>query len=123
MTIKKQSLLYPFIRIERDSDESAAAADLLAEEKNYYLHLQKLHARTPEDYVAAPATLDGFDAAYLGAVRAERDRLLAECDWTQTADCPLSDAQMAEWAAYRQNLRDLPNNYNAVENIVWPVAP
>jgi hypothetical protein len=38
-------------------------------------------------------------------IRAQRDRLLAACDWTQLAD---STADKTAWAAYRQALRDLP---------------
>ena len=44
----------------------------------------------------------------LAALRAERDRLLRESDWTQLPDAPLTAAERAEWAAYRQALRDLP---------------
>ena len=39
------------------------------------------------------------------AVRAERDRLLGSCDWTQMPDNPLSEALRASWATYRQALR------------------
>jgi hypothetical protein len=41
-------------------------------------------------------------------MRLIRDRLLAQCDWTQAVDSPLSDVKKAEWATYRQKLRDLP---------------
>jgi len=54
------------------------------------------------------------------AARAERDRLLAACDWTQVADAPV-DA--SAWAAYRQALRDVPQQSGFPENIVWPVSP
>ena len=33
---------------------------------------------------------------------------LKESDWTQMTDSPLSDEKKAEWAVYRQALRDLP---------------
>jgi hypothetical protein len=39
-------------------------------------------------------------------IRAERDRLLSESDWTQVADAPVNKAA---WATYRQALRDLPS--------------
>ncbi len=44
-------------------------------------------------------------------LRIQRDRLLKESDWTQAADSPLSDTKKAEWATYRQALRDLPASY------------
>ena len=53
-------------------------------------------------------------------VRAERDRLLAASDWTQVADAPV-DA--AAWAAYRQALRDVPQDYATPDAVVWPTIP
>lgn len=44
-------------------------------------------------------------------LRAHRNRLLKESDWTQSIDSPLSDSKKAEWATYRQALRDLPTSY------------
>ena len=38
-----------------------------------------------------------------------RDMKLKRCDWTQATDSPLSDEKKAEWATYRQQLRDLPS--------------
>ena len=43
--------------------------------------------------------------------RAKRDRLLQASDWTQMPDSPLSDSKKAEWASYRQTLRDLPQKW------------
>jgi len=60
------------------------------------------------------------DAQAWDAVRVERDRLLAACDWTQVADAPV-DA--AAWAAYRQALRDVPQDYTTPEDVVWPIPP
>lgn len=54
------------------------------------------------------------------AARAERNRLLAACDWTQVPDAPV-DA--AAWAAYRAALRDVPQQAGFPEVIDWPVAP
>ena len=43
--------------------------------------------------------------------REKRDRLLKASDWTQMPDSPLSESKKAEWAAYRQALRDLPQKW------------
>lgn len=56
------------------------------------------------------------------ALRAERARLLAACDWTQMPDVPLSVAQKQAWAAYRQALRDFPETCGP-DNPVWPEPP
>ena len=57
------------------------------------------------------------------AVRAERDRLLAACDWTQVADAPLTASEKAAWADYRQTLRDVPQDFATPDDVVWPEAP
>lgn len=61
-------------------------------------------------------------------VRNPRNFFLASSDWTQTADAPFSPEKKAEWATYRQQLRDLTDVYGDVEltassDVVWPVKP
>ncbi|OIQ51043.1 hypothetical protein BerOc1_02988 [Pseudodesulfovibrio hydrargyri] len=56
-------------------------------------------------------------------IRAERDRLLAACDWMQLADSPLDTATKAAWAAYRQALRDVPEQPGFPEAVEWPQSP
>ena len=54
-------------------------------------------------------------------VRGNRNRLLAESDWTQNRDVVLSND--AEWKIYRQALRDLPANTTDWTNPPWPTKP
>lgn len=65
----------------------------------------------------AKAALDAQQAA---SMRAERNRRIAECDWTQLADSPV-DKQA--WATYRQSLRDLPTSEGFPWQITWPKTP
>lgn len=55
-------------------------------------------------------------------LRHERDVLLAQSDWTQFSDTPMSDQKRSEWVAYRQQLRDLPSTVD-IDNIVYPTKP
>ena len=56
--------------------------------------------------------------------RSERNRLLTESDWTQTADkAGLSDSKVTEWATYRQSLRDLPTASGWPHTVTWPTKP
>ena len=57
------------------------------------------------------------------SVRAQRDLILAETDWTVLPDSPLSDAKIAEWKTYRQALRDLPANTTDFANPTYPTEP
>lgn len=53
-------------------------------------------------------------------VRAQRDQLLADTDWTQVADAPVVQL---DWATYRQALRDIPQQAGFPENVTWPEEP
>ena len=61
----------------------------------------------------------------LGTIRSYRDGLLSNCDWTQAVDSPLSSEKKAEWATYRQELRDITNieDLAGVHDTRWPVTP
>jgi len=63
-------------------------------------------------------------AAFLN--RVTRNKLLAESDWTQMNDSPLTNELKTAWATYRQELRGLSDidewpNLDADDD--WPVAP
>lgn len=64
--------------------------------------------------------------AVFNELRSTRDSLLGGCEWTQVSDSPLSAELKAEWASYRQALRDLPQNFpniTSIDEVVWPVPP
>jgi len=63
------------------------------------------------------------NAIEMQSLRSQRDNLLGQCDWTQSPDSPLTDAKKAEWATYRQALRDLPSNTTDPANPTWPTKP
>ena len=60
-------------------------------------------------------------------MRKLRNSFLRASDWTQMADSPLTSEKKAEWATYRQALRDLPNNstptLDANKNLVGVIFP
>ncbi len=64
-----------------------------------------------------------IDAQAAESVRTQRDKLIAETDWTQLADCPLSDSVKASWVTYRQELRDLPSTTGFPHEVTWPNQP
>ena len=55
--------------------------------------------------------------------KGQRDSLLYSSDWTQLADSPLSSTKKAEWATYRQALRDLPASTSDYDTVTWPTQP
>lgn len=57
--------------------------------------------------------------------RATRDQLLADSDWTQMNDSPLSSADKTAWAVYRDELRNITDQdyWPQMSDEDWPVAP
>lgn len=58
----------------------------------------------------------------LAGLRGQRDKRLAETDWTQMPDRPDDDAKTA-WATYRQALRNLPATTADPTDPSWPTPP
>jgi len=56
-------------------------------------------------------------------IREKRNDLLYKTDWTQIPGGPLSDDKKAEWALYRQQLRDMTIEGTCPLNFVWPTPP
>jgi len=56
------------------------------------------------------------------SIRHKRDEMLRDTDWTMTTGATVDQAQ---WAAYRQNLRDIPQTYKdkTPSDVVWPTQP
>ena len=67
---------------------------------------------------------DGAEDRAWFALRAKRDKLLAETDWMANSDVTMSDA----WKTYRQELRDMTKTLSDddvanLEEIEWPKEP
>jgi hypothetical protein len=60
------------------------------------------------------------DAEQAASVRADRTKRLADSDWTQLSDAPVTGTA---WATYRQALRDITSQAGFPWTITWPDAP
>ena len=69
-----------------------------------------------EHEAAYQAQLDSDAAA---SMRDERDRKLAATDWMGLSDVTMS----AEWATYRQSLRDISAQEGFPHSVTWPTEP
>ena len=69
-------------------------------------------------------TTEAADLTDWDIVRAKRDRLLVASDWTVITGATVDQAQ---WAAYRDKLRAIPQTYKDVadplKDVVWPTVP
>ena len=54
-----------------------------------------------------------------------RNFLLMDSDWTQLGDAPITAEQKAQWATYRQKLRDIPADQKnkSANTVVFPITP
>ena len=85
---------------------------------------------TEEEVNAKIAELEAAEPMRL--LREERNRRLAETDWTQLKDIDLDFIRERDWKNYRQALRDLPAKSNPkltesgkldMSSISWPDKP
>lgn len=114
--------------------------EFLAANNAKKINLFKTHNRLTQKLVSCAAYDDGefvstVQVADLGAdeiqaakdsamaqIRSQRNQLLKDCDWTQIADCTISNK--TEWATYRQTLRDLPGTITEPRTFTeWPHNP
>jgi len=67
-------------------------------------------------------TAEAADGLTWDDIRAKRDGILIDTDWTMTTGATVDQAQ---WAAYRQNIRDIPQTYKdkTPADVVWPTQP
>ena len=85
---------------------------------------------TEEEINAKIAELEAAEPMKL--LREERNRLIAETDWTQLKDIDLDLIRERNWKNYRQALRDLPSVSNPkldsygdldMSSVNWPDKP
>ena len=63
------------------------------------------------------------DSALADRARQERDHLLSETDFYIMPDYPITEEDLEEVKAYRQALRDVPNQEGFPRNVKWPAKP
>jgi len=77
---------------------------------------------TAEEEAELDARAEAYDLD-MNEVRSQRNTWLRSTDWTQIGDAALGDHTAEEWATHRQALRDLPQTYSRVSEVVWPLDP
>ena len=105
------------------SDDIGNAEEILDSEGNSHDPKQYVQSHLKGDDTAKTARLL---AEQWTRIRAERDRLLTESDWTQANDTALASAKVTAWATYRTSLRTLPvdqSSKTTYSDITWPTKP
>jgi len=94
---------------EQAEQVETSDAPLFLVEGNLLTPKAKLWAENPEEIKES--------------LRPKRNRLLADSDWTQLNDSPVTEERRAAWASYRQDLRDLTDDIDENGEVEFPVAP
>lgn len=72
---------------------------------------------------ASPEEISARTAQQGEIVRAQRNHLLAACDYTRLDDVQMDINTRQQWADYRQALRDITTQPGFPWSVEWPVAP
>ena len=105
---------YRFVEAEKNENQFYDGSDIVIEE-NEVVEYQKVRNKTQQE-------IEQEISNEWDSVRNKRNILLAECDWTQLADSPLTNQKQIEWQIYRQQLRDITTQQNPF-SISWPTPP
>ena len=81
-----------------------------------------LRDMTPEEKAEKQASDNAWENGgalenALNNLRAERNGLLKDSDWTDLPNTPLTDEKKSEWQTYRTNLRDITDGLTTVEQV------
>ncbi len=110
----KREYLDALARLESD------LADLIAQDNQIRDDNVAARSAVDAEYLAAIEAAKHDPENRWAAIRIVRDRLLAECDWTQIPDVPLTEDERSAWQAYRHALRDIPQDYSTPDDVEWP---
>ena len=110
---KRKNVLYTGLSLEERKPKQALDRVFLLTE-NYATTPQVGNMRLDKET---------YDFIYMdwAEIRICRDDILTKTDWRDLPSYAGDDQE--EWRTYRQELRDLPQDYAEVEDIVFPTEP
>jgi len=100
---------------------------MLGVNESEYINWREITGEATMGWVWNFDTLEWFapeaPVVTLEELRTERNALLTSTDFTQLNNSSLTEKEVADWATYRQVLRDMPSGYVPVSEPEYPVAP
>ena len=114
------------ITYKKSNDENGNLCSILMKEDGQVIWSIPLEVgnRHYDEYLewAKTNTAEAADGLTWDDIRSKRNNILRETDWTMTTGATVDQAQ---WAAYRQVIRDIPQTYKdkTPDDVVWPTQP
>ena len=114
------------ITYKKSNDENGNLCSILMKEDGQVIWSIPLEVgnRHYDEYLewAKTNTAEAADGLTWDDIRLKRDEILMSTDWTMTTGATVDQAQ---WAAYRQVIRDIPQTYKdkTPDDVVWPTQP
>ena len=114
------------ITYKKSNDENGNLCSILMKEDGQVIWSIPLEVgnRHYDEYLewAKTNTAEAADGLTWDDIRLKRDNILKDTDWTMTTGATVDQAQ---WAAYRQVIRDIPQTYKdkTPDDVVWPTQP
>ena len=114
------------ITYKKSNDENGNLCSILMKEDGQVIWSIPLEVgnRHYDEYLewAKTNTVEDADGLTWDDIRSKRNNILRETDWTMTTGATVDQAQ---WAAYRQVIRDIPQTYKdkTPDDVVWPTQP
>ena len=101
-------------------------------DQDSYDSLEWLDSTTKPTKAQLDSYLSSVESEEMVVFRQMRNQKLLESDWTRIDDCGISTSKKAEWATYRQELRDITKTVTPVfitrgiideSKFSWPPKP
>ena len=101
-------------------------------DQDSYDSLEWLDSTTKPTKAQLDSYLSSVESEEMLVFRQMRNQKLLESDWTRIDDCGISTSKKAEWATYRQELRDITKTVTPVfitrgiideSKFSWPTKP
>ena len=83
-------------------------------DQDSYDSLEWLDSTTKPTKAQLDSYLSSVESEEMVVFRQMRNQKLLESDWTRIDDCGISTSKKAEWATYRQELRDITKTVTPV---------
>ena len=117
------TMTFTYKKLKNPVDNKEETSLILRKEDGVFIPFDEANTDYQE-YVewAKTNTAESLDELTWADIRSKRDSILQATDWTMTTGATVDQAQ---WAAYRQVIRDIPQTYKdkTPNDVVWPTQP